>query len=129
MTATLTEMDGGRILYFLYKDPWSLTDLENINSAALKIVEEADKPVHILINCAGIRTTPPGALRARNTKTLTHPKVGQMAIVKLAPFMRELSKIIFKITHFDRARFFETDEAALAFLRGAENEAKLVSSS
>jgi hypothetical protein len=79
-------------------------------------LDKADQDMHILINVERIRQIPAGILRARSVPTMSHPRCAHIVICGASPFVRSLSETIFKVTRYQKAKFFNTEAEAMNFL-------------
>jgi hypothetical protein len=119
MGATFELREQDRIIYFLYEEPWSVDDIKRVNDEAILFLDKATEDMHILINVERIRHIPSGILRARNVPTMSHPRCAHIVICGASTFVRSLSETIFKVTRYEKAKFFNTEAEAMKFLREA----------
>jgi hypothetical protein len=64
------------------------------------------------------RQIPLGVLQLRHgAPSLVHPNSGHMIIVSSWAALRAIAGVVYKISHYERGRFFDTEQEALAFLR------------
>ena len=105
------------IITLVWTDPWSLNDLDQIYEAERHFFDEASGyKVHTLVDVRNMHTVPPRALTRRQSPNVTHPNSGRIAIVGASAFVGSLASAGFKITGYDRAKFFATLEDAQAYL-------------
>jgi hypothetical protein len=116
MGAKLELRENNSIIYFLYEEPWSVDDIKRVNDEAMVYLDKATKDMHILINVERIHQIPSGILRARNVPTMSHPRCAHIVICGASAFVRSLSETIFKVTRYEKARFFNTEQEAMKFL-------------
>jgi hypothetical protein len=117
MPVIRTDLETGHVLKYTITDPWKITDLLTLFPADIAYRDQAQFKVHTLINAAGAYRVPPGWLNTRTAPGLIHPNSGQFVVVGLHPTARRLLDVLVKIIHYDRMRIFETDDAALVYLR------------
>ncbi len=124
MGAKFEVRENNRIIYFYYDEPWSVDDIKRVNDDAIVYLDKATVDMHILINVEKIRQIPSGILRARNVPTMSHPRCAHIVICGASTFVRSLSETIFKVTRYEKAKFFTTEAEAMKFLQDAiTNEA------
>jgi hypothetical protein len=116
MPVELDILDDGHILRYTIIDPWTYADFERIMALETAHRDSVNHTVHNLA-VAKMRTVPPGVLRARNIPTFNHPTAGHIALVGQSQIVRLFAETVLKLARYDRARFFDTEEDALAFLR------------
>lgn len=119
MVAKLELREDNKIIYFLYEEPWSVEDIHRVNQEAMDYLNQASEDMHILINVERIRQIPSGILRARNVPTMSHPRCAHIVICGASTFVRSLSETIFKVTRYEKAKFFNTEAEAMNFLKDA----------
>ena len=117
MPVTNKLCDNGRILYRVIADPWTVEDLLRADALLKLHYDQANDKVHMLVNVRGARRVPPAVYRLGRGMTLSHPNSGYIALVGASSMTRRLAENIFRIACFDRARFFDIEEDAWAFLR------------
>jgi len=117
MGAKFELREQNKIIYFLYEEPWSVDDIKRVNDEAMVYLDKSKEDMHILINVERIRQIPSGILRARNVPTMSHPRCAHIVICGASTFVRSLSETIFKVTRYEKARFFTTEAEAMRFLQ------------
>jgi hypothetical protein len=73
--------------------------------------------VHLLVTVKSMGAFPPGTLRGRQSPSLIHPTSGYAAVVSSSASVRTVANTMFRLIHYDRARFFENTQSALAYLQ------------
>src|SRR5690606_1900012 len=117
MPAELNLTEDGYVLHYVFREPWSITDMTEVNRRAKEYYDAATHKVHVLLDVRGVRSAPPGFIRARSNPDVTHPNAGNIAVVGANSYIRALGDVILKLARFDRAKFFNTEEEAWAYLR------------
>lgn len=117
MPIELDILENGHVLRYLMTDPWTIEDYEPILERDIMHRESVNHKVHNL-TIAKLRTVPAGALRARNAPTFNHPTAGHLAMVGAPQLVRSFTEIVLKLAHYERVKFFDTEEEALEHLRG-----------
>ncbi|MCE7948411.1 MAG: hypothetical protein DYG88_13390 [Chloroflexi bacterium CFX4] len=110
--------ENGRILRVTFTDPWSAEEMLKEFESTKHYLEEATRPIHLLADMRAAKRTTPGALRAREAPMLHHPMGGQVAVFGMNAVGRTLAETVFRLIRFRRARFFDSEAEALAYLRG-----------
>jgi hypothetical protein len=118
MPVTQTLEEDGRILRVIFVDPWSAEEMLKEFEDTKHYLDKATRPIHLLADMRGANRTTPGALRAREAPVLHHPMGGQVAVFGMNAVGRTLAETVFRLIRFRRARFFDSEAEALAYLRG-----------
>jgi hypothetical protein len=116
MPVTFELEENRRVMLWRLIDPWTLPELMAYYKEAQNILDGADQAVHSLIDLQQARRMPSGVLKARYTSTWDHPRSGYTVIAGGTPLMSRMLELVFKMTRFERIRFFEDEAAARAFL-------------
>lgn len=116
MPVLLDVLDGGHIHRYTYIDPWTIEEYNSMEEEDLTLREAANHLIHSLA-IARMRTVPPGALRTRNSPALNHRTAGHIAVVGISRIAQAFAGTVFKMTHFEKVTFYETEEEALTYLR------------
>ncbi len=117
--------ENGRVLHYIFTEPWTLKDMEEAAAKARTYYDAADRKLHVLFDARAISSLPSGLLRARNNPDMRHPNSGHIAVVGASTVLQVIAETILRITRFQRARFFQSEDEAWAYLRRiiAEEEA------
>lgn len=118
MPITQVLEENGRILRVIFVDPWSAEEMLKEFEDTKHYLDKATRPIHLLADMRGANRTTPGAMRAREAPMLHHPMGGQVAVFGMNPVGRTLAETVFRLIRFRRARFFDSEAEALAYLRG-----------
>jgi SpoIIAA-like len=108
--------DNGRILQVTFTDPWTVKEMTDHFPEAQQYYDSATHKIHMLIDMQS-RVGTQGALRARHAPGLVHRNSGFIAVAGANALARTLGETVFRLARFDRAKFFDNQEAALAYLR------------
>lgn len=110
-------IENDRIVQVTFSDP--LTSEEMERSFISKFIHhERPTKLHALVDLTRLTNAPPaGAIRAWRRSALSHPNVGYTAIVGGTALIRLIANTIFWLAQYDRAKFFDTYDEALAYLR------------
>ncbi len=117
MPVTNKLCENGHILYRVVSDPWNVDDLFDADEQMRMHYDHAGHKVHLLVNASNVHRIPPAVYRLGHGMTITHPNGGQVGLVGATSMARRLAETVFRIAHFDRARFFDREEEAWAYLR------------
>src|SRR5262249_31454290 len=115
-------LEAGYVVHVTFTYPWTAEDMQPIFDQDQRYRDQIQKEapgrkVHLFVTFQGVKNVPPGALRARQSPSLHHVTSGYVVVVGTTSLLRTLADAVFKLAHFDKARNFETDAEALAFLR------------
>ena len=109
--------DNDQIVHMDYIDPWSVGDLLATVPKQKEICEKLNHPVSVVVNLLGTRHIPPGVVRARESPLLKSPQVQQIVAVGGPAIAKVLGDVVLKVVNFKKARFFDTKEDAMKYLR------------
>src|SRR5260221_11513296 len=110
-------IENDRIVFVKLSDP--LTPEEMEQSFMRKFIDDP-RPYHLpaLVDVTGLTYAPPaGAIRAWRKSALSHPNLGHTALFGATTLIRLMANTIFWLAHYDRVKFFDTHDHALAYLR------------
>jgi hypothetical protein len=117
MPVTMEPCENGHVLRFFISEPWTAREMASVYPASRAYHDKAPHKVHSLL-IVEARQVPPGLLQLRQgPPSLVHPNSGQTVVVGAGAVIRTISEVIFKILRYDRGKFFNTEEEALAYLR------------
>src|SRR5260221_6479999 len=118
MPITVENREDGRVRYFVITDPWVTNDLVSLYPADRAYRDNAHFTVHTMMNISKMKQIPPGLLAVRvDAPAFFHPHSGYLLMIGAGMFPRVMAETIFKLAHYDRARFFETEEEGWAFIQ------------
>src|SRR5439155_7135382 len=109
-------IENGRILQVTFTDPWTVNEMTALFPQAQQYYDNAHQKIHMLIDMQS-RYGTQGALRARQAPGLFHRNSGQIAVAGANALARSLGEAVFRLARFSRARFFDSEADALAYLR------------
>jgi hypothetical protein len=116
MPVDMEIMEGGHIIRYTYAETWTIAEYASMEEQDRSYRESVNHKVHSL-SIAKMKMGPAGALRTRNSPALTHRTAGNIAVVGAGKIAQVFAEAVFRMTHFQRVRFFDTEEQALAWLR------------
>jgi hypothetical protein len=127
MPINIEVIENGRIIRCIYQSPWGTQDQAEFNKRAAAHYGRSAHKVHMLMDARHVGTPPPGSLAFRSHAPLTHPNSGVIAVVGGSTLMKTLAETVLRLRHSNKARFFNTEEEAMTYLRQviAEEDAKL----
>jgi len=117
MPVTTDLLENGRIIYLRTASPWSIEETFEAYKVAETYFDTALHKLHSLIDVRDLVSIPPGVLKVRNTPFISHKNSGNMAVVGAQKLARTLAETMLKLTSFKRAKFFETYEDAIDYLK------------
>ncbi len=117
MPITLEARENGRILHIVIADPWTITELRRTIAQVRAYLDCASGEIHTLLNVRRLRLIPPNTLQQiQHDLVLDHPHNGELVIVGSTQPLRMLAEFVFRLTRYDRARFFDTEDDAWIYL-------------
>src|SRR5437667_9507401 len=100
MPTSVQLCENGRILHYVFSDPWTITEMDAAARKATQYYEVADKKLHVLLDARRMRHVPPGVLRAARTNPdIRHRNSGQIALVAPAKLIEVMGQTIKRRTH------------------------------
>jgi len=117
MPASVELRENGRVLYYVFTEPWTLDDMRAVTRKARPLYDAARTKVHVLFDARGMSSLPSGLLTARNNPDVRHPNSGHIAMVGASPLVHMIAETITRISRFNRIKFFQTEDEAWAYLR------------
>jgi hypothetical protein len=118
MPASVELCENGRILHYVFTDPWTLAEMDAAAAKAIEYYDKADRKLYVLLDARRMRNVPPGVLRAARTNPdIRHRNSGQIAIVSAAKLVEVMGQTIMRLTHSSKAKFFPEEQAAWVYLR------------
>jgi hypothetical protein len=88
-----------------------------LDGQSKKYYDASPHRLHSLVDVTKCRTLPTGIIRVRSAQDLHHPRRGIMAIAGAHPYVQTIANVVLKLGRYDRAKFFQTVDEALVFLR------------
>jgi hypothetical protein len=117
MTVTMEICAEGRVLFFIYADPLTVSEIADFYEANRKHRDAVKHTVHCLIDVRGMSKVPFGALRTRNGPGFTHPRSGQIVFIGASHLARSLALVAATFTgNTSKLHFFDTEPEAWTFL-------------
>jgi hypothetical protein len=118
MPISVNLSEDRRILHITFNDPWGIADLRSALVATGNYLDAASHNLHRLVDVSRSRRIPPGILpQLRDSFALDHRNNGEFALVGGTTAIRTYVELALRLAHIDRARFFDTEEAAWIYLR------------
>jgi hypothetical protein len=109
-------LDDGHIVRYVYTDPWTMSELDAVTEQDIAHRQQAGHKVHSLA-ITKINIIAAGSLKVRKSPSLNHSTAGGVAIVGSSKIVRLFADTVLKLAQFDRAKFFDTEDEALVYLR------------
>jgi hypothetical protein len=112
-----TLFENNRIIHVIFTDPLTFDELEQYfgNNFA---ENSFPHKIHALVDITKLVHPPPaGSIRAWRRSGLSRPNVGHTALIGGSALVRLVANTIFWLAQYDRAKFFDTYEEALSYLR------------
>lgn len=116
MPVALQLEDNQRIMFWQFSDPWTMPELFAHYKESESIFKNATHRVHSLVDLQQARSLPSGILKARYRADWSHPRSGYTVVIGSSPLVKRTAELLFRITRFDRVKFFEDEASARAYL-------------
>jgi hypothetical protein len=118
MSGELEIYESGHIIYYKFADPWTVAEAVATFDKDKIHRDSVNFKVHTLINLCDMHAVPPKILSVRfGSPALSHPNSGHIAVFGAQPIVRTFADAVLLLTHFDRAKFFSTEDEAWAYIR------------
>jgi hypothetical protein len=82
-----------------------------------KYLNEAPHNLHWVIDTQQMKNLPLGVMKTRSSPIISHPNSGHIVIVGGNTFVRSMAETMFRLANYKRARFFNTVQDGLDFLK------------
>jgi hypothetical protein len=109
-------IENGCILHYVFADPWTLNDMQEVNRRAREYYDAADHTIHVLLDVRKVRALPSGFMRARHNPDVTHPNAGHIAVVGASMLVKTIGDLVARLANFERVTFFEDEQDAWDYL-------------
>src|SRR5258708_24359015 len=111
MPMTMEPREGGRILRFVFINPWTLTDVAQVFEKDQAFRDRATTVVHALVDCSEIDTLPPGTLNvARLSPSFSHRTTGNIAAFGASNIIQVIGNLLPRLGRMMNMQFFNTQE-------------------
>ncbi len=118
MPVTLEIRENGHVAYYVLADPWETTDLLSLYPKDIEYRSSVNHLVHTVMNISKVVRVPRNILRARSgAPAFVHPNSGQLVMIGAQTFPKLMAETIFRLAHYERAKFFDTKEEGWAYIR------------
>jgi hypothetical protein len=118
MPVTMELRENGHVAYYHFSEPWQTTDLTSLYPRDIAHRDSVNFLVHTFMNVSTIKNIPIDIIRARQgAPAFTHRRSGQLVMVGAKMLARRSAEMIFRLAHYERAKFFDTEEQGLAYIR------------
>ncbi len=118
MPVTLEVRADGHVLVYTFKGRWNVGDVAALFPEEKRYRDSVNHTVHAFVDARGSRNIPAGLTNLRHGPGPHHTTAGYVALVGVPVFGRPLVTAIYRLVHFDRFKFFDSEEEAWAFLNG-----------
>src|SRR5882757_6085409 len=99
MPVTFEIRENDYVAYYVLSDPWEAHDLSALYPQDILFRNSVDHVVHTFMNVIAVRIGAPAFI---------HPNSGQLVMVGAQSFPKMMAETIFRLAHYQRARFFDT---------------------
>lgn len=118
MPVTFQILEEGHIVSYGFVEPWTLDELLVVFEQIRTHLNSVEHKVHLMVDLQQLKNTSINALRVRKYDPwFDSPNAEYAVIIGAKPFMRAVGETILRLTHFERAKFVETEADALIYLR------------
>lgn len=118
MPVTMEIRENGQVAYYVLADPWETNDLISLYSQDILYRDSVSHVVHTFMNVSGVQRVPSNIIRARiGAPAFSHPNSGSLVMVGAKSFPKAVAQTIFRVAHFERAVFFDTDDEGWSYIR------------
>ncbi len=117
MPVTLELQENGRVLIYTFVDPWEIGDLIALYPQSQEYLRTAQRKIYTLADVRRAKKIPSGILNLRHGPDWSHPNGGTVAIVGANGLLRTFASIVFRLSGFEHATYYDSVEEAWAYLR------------
>jgi hypothetical protein len=119
MPINIEQCENEHIVCAVVTDPMLISDLTDLNQDFRKLCQASTTVIHILIDMRHSRDIPAGALlMCRDVYFKNLPQnCGYVVAIGASTLAQMMSRIVTRLTGFDRFRYFDSAETAWHFLR------------
>jgi hypothetical protein len=118
MAVSMEIRENGQVAYYVLTDPWETNNLTDLYPQDIRYRDSVNCVVHTFMNVGGVQHVPSNIIRARlGAPAFIHPNSGQLVMVGAKIFPKTVAETIFRIAHYERARFFDTEEEGWHYIR------------
>ncbi len=117
MPVLYTLRENGHIEHIIIADPWTLQDLVALFNKRKPFLAASPLAIHTFIDVRNVTTIPLGVVSFVCTEQVhQRGNQGYTAVFGCSRLLRGVSDTILQLAHYDRARFFDMEGDAWAFL-------------
>ncbi|MEP7285273.1 MAG: hypothetical protein ABI947_05840 [Chloroflexota bacterium] len=118
MPVSMELREQGHVTYYVLADPWLITDLTSLYPRDNRYRNTVDFKVHTVMNFGDVRHIPANVITAKqDAPAFEHPASGQLLMIGANSFVRIMAETIFRLAHYKRASFYNTEAEAWAYIR------------
>ncbi len=118
MPVTFEVRENGRVACYVVSDPWVTNDLTSLYPQDAAHRDSVNFPVHTFMDLTGVNKIPVDVIHARqDAPAFIHANSGQFVVVGANALARRTVETIFRLGHFERARFFDKATEGWNYLR------------
>src|SRR5258708_39858520 len=102
--------ENGYVAFCVLSEPWEAPDLRALYPEDILFRNSVDHVVHTFMNVSAVRRVPSNVIHVRiGAPAFIHPNTGQLVMVGAQSFPKIMAETIFRLAHYQRARFFDTE--------------------
>ncbi len=118
MPITMEIREDGWVIYFVFKDPWTIAELMPHVEEDKKFRDQSSHTVHLMMNMSAAKHLPAGAISLRHTSPdMNHATAGQVVMVGTTPLIRNIAEVVFRLSRITKFKMFATEDEGWAYLR------------
>lgn len=117
MPVNIQFSEDRRYIIYTIDDPVKIEDLLESYETEREYRDSVDYVVHSIVDMSDIKRIPPNWLTAKAGPGLTHPRSGEMVLVGISRGLRIIINTIFRITRYNKMKFFDTRAEADAYMQ------------
>jgi hypothetical protein len=118
MPVTMEIQENGHVSYYVLSEPWQTSDLTSLYSKDIAHRNDVDFLVHTFMTVSEVKNIPIDIISARRgAPAFSHPRSGQLVMIGAKMLARRTAEMIFRLAHYERAKFLDTEEEGWAYIR------------
>ena len=117
MPVSMEIRENGRVVFYQYRDPFNLHELNALYLQDENHRNSVDFLVHTVLDMSGVKNLPQGIIGARvGSPVLVHPRSGVIVVVGAGPLSQSIAGVVLRLTR-KQAHFFKTESEGWDFVR------------
>ena len=127
MPIRLDILEDGWIVRYAFERPWTVPELTSLYPQDIAYRRSVNHSVHWLFDLRFSKQLPPPTIfTARfGAPPVLYPETGEVVFAETTPFERTIAETILQIIRWKNAKFFDSRDDAITYLRQRITEAKI----